>query len=42
VALTGTSVSPGLFEVMEVLGKEAVLLRMDKALQHIAQKTHSL
>ena len=33
VALTGTSVSPGLFEVMEVLGKETVLRRMDKALQ---------
>jgi glutamyl-tRNA synthetase len=41
VALTGTSVSPGLFEVMEVLGKETVLRRMDKALQHMAQKTHS-
>jgi glutamyl-tRNA synthetase len=41
VALTGTSVSPGLFEVMEVLGKEAVLRRMDKALRHIAQKPHS-
>jgi glutamyl-tRNA synthetase len=41
VALTGTSVSPGLFEVMEVLGKETVLRRMDKALQHIAQKEPS-
>jgi len=42
VALTGTSVSPGLFEVMEVLGKETVLRRMDKALKHMAQKYHSL
>jgi glutamyl-tRNA synthetase len=42
VALTGTSVSPGLFEVMEVLGKEAVLRRVDKALRHITQKSHSL
>jgi len=42
VALTGTSVSPGLFEVMEVLGKEKVLRRIDKALLHIAQKDHSL
>jgi glutamyl-tRNA synthetase len=42
VALTGTSVSPGLFEVMEVLGKGTVLRRMDKALQHIAHKNHSL
>jgi glutamyl-tRNA synthetase len=41
VALTGTSVSPGLFEVMEVLGKEKVLRRMDKALVHIAQKKPS-
>jgi glutamyl-tRNA synthetase len=41
VALTGTSVSPGLFEVMEVLGKDSVLRRMDKALQHIAQKAPS-
>jgi glutamyl-tRNA synthetase len=38
VALTGTSVSPGLFEVMEVLGKETVLRRMDRALRHVAQK----
>ena len=41
VALTGTSVSPGLFEVMEVLGQETVLRRMDKALRHIAQKNSS-
>ncbi|MGE5840237.1 MAG: glutamate--tRNA ligase [Deltaproteobacteria bacterium] len=41
VALTGTSVSPGLFELMEVLGKEAVLRRMDKALKHMAQKAPS-
>jgi glutamyl-tRNA synthetase len=38
VALTGTSVSPGLFEVMEVLGKEKVLRRIDQALRHIAEK----
>jgi glutamyl-tRNA synthetase len=41
VALTGTSVSPGLFEVMEVLGREMVLRRMDKALEHIARKASS-
>lgn len=41
VALTGTSVSPGLFEVMEVLGKETVLRRMDSALAHIASKEAS-
>jgi glutamyl-tRNA synthetase len=33
VALTGTTVSPGLFEIMEVLGKETVLKRLQKALQ---------
>jgi glutamyl-tRNA synthetase len=42
VALTGTSMSPGLFEVMEVLGKAKVLLRIDKALLHMARKNHSL
>jgi glutamyl-tRNA synthetase len=41
VALTGTSVSPGLFEVMEVLGKETVLRRMDSVLVHIASKEAS-
>jgi glutamyl-tRNA synthetase len=42
VALTGTSVSPGLFEVMEVLGKEKVLRRIDRALRHVAEKDPSL
>lgn len=32
VALTGQTVSPGLFETMEVLGKKRVLERLDKAL----------
>jgi glutamyl-tRNA synthetase len=39
VALTGKSASPGLFEVMEILGKETVLERIEKALQHIKEKT---
>jgi glutamyl-tRNA synthetase len=38
VALTGKSASPGLFEVMEVLGKETVLKRIEEALQHIKKK----
>jgi glutamyl-tRNA synthetase len=38
VALTGSSVSPGLFEVMEVLGKEAVLRRIDTALAYMARR----
>ena len=38
VALTGRSASPGLFEVMEVLGKDAVLARVDRAVAHIEGK----
>jgi len=33
VALTGTTVSPGLFEIMDVLGKETVLRRLTRVLQ---------
>ncbi len=32
VALTGGTASPGIFEVMEVLGRDCTLLRLDKAL----------
>jgi len=39
VALTGKTASPGLFEIMEVLGKEAVLDRLDRALVHIRSKS---
>jgi glutamyl-tRNA synthetase len=39
VALTGKSASPGLFEVMEVLGKDAVLSRVDRAIGHIEGKS---
>ena len=35
VALTGTTVSPGLFEVMEVLGKERIIHRLEKAIEFI-------
>ncbi len=35
VALTGTTVSPGLFEIIDVLGKETVLKRLRKALAYI-------
>ncbi len=38
VALTGKTASPGIFEVMEVLGKENVLKRIDKAITHIRAK----
>ena len=38
VALTGKTASPGLFEVMEVLGKERVLKRLDQAIAHTRSK----
>lgn len=38
VALTGRTASPGLFEVMEVLGKEKVLERLTNAINHIKEK----
>ncbi len=36
VALTGGTVSPGIFEIMVVLGKSRVLARLDAAIQYIA------
>jgi len=38
VALTGKTASPGIFEVMEVLGKEKVVERIRKATVHIKDK----
>jgi len=35
VALTGTSVSPGIFEIIAVLGKQRVLQRLDKAIAFV-------
>lgn len=35
VALTGGTVSPGLFEIIGVLGKETVLKRLKRALEHM-------
>ena len=35
VALTGTSVSPGIFEIITVLGKERVIARLGKAIEFI-------
>ncbi len=35
VALTGVTVSPGIFEIIDVLGKDAVLKRLRKALEYI-------
>ncbi len=39
VALTGKTASPGLFEVMEVLGKEKTVDRLKRAISHIEAKT---
>lgn len=38
VALTGGTVSPGIFEVMEILGKEEVLKRLGRAVDYISGK----
>jgi len=38
VALTGSSVSPGIFEIMEVLGKEETIKRIETAISHIKKK----
>ena len=35
VALTGSAASPGIYEVIAVLGKERTLKRLNKALEHI-------
>jgi glutamyl-tRNA synthetase len=35
VALTGGTVSPGIFEVIEIMGREKTLKRLDKAIQSI-------
>ncbi len=37
VALTGGTKSPGLFEIMEVLGKQSVIARLQKALRYMEQ-----
>jgi len=38
VALTGTLVSPGIFEVMGVMGQEMVIKRLSNAISHIKNK----
>jgi len=39
VALTGGTVSPGIFEVMDVLGREEVLRRLETASDRIRSRT---
>ena len=38
VSLTGTTVSPGIYEVIEVLGKKRVIERLRKAMEFIKEK----
>jgi len=40
VALTGGTVSPGIYEVMEILGKEKVIERLKKAVSYISNNGH--
>ena len=39
VALTGRVVSPGIFEVMEILGKDVVINRLKNAVNYIHAKS---
>ena len=41
VALTGKTASPGIFEIIEILGKEKVLARLKKALSYIGQQSEN-
>jgi glutamyl-tRNA synthetase len=36
VAITGTTVSPGIFESVAALGREETLARIDRALEQLA------
>lgn len=38
VALTGTTVSPGIFEIIAILGKDKTLARLEAARQHILNR----
>jgi glutamyl-tRNA synthetase len=40
VALSGETASPGIFEIIEVIGKEKVLARLDQAVQFIRDKNY--
>jgi glutamyl-tRNA synthetase len=39
VALTGRSASPGIFEIVEILGRERTVARLEKALEYIAARS---
>jgi len=41
MALTGKTVSPGIFEIMEFMGQEKVVKRISDAISHIKFKKGS-
>jgi len=41
VALTGKTVSPGIFEIVDVIGKKTVISRIKKAIDHIIKKNEN-
>lgn len=41
VALTGVTASPGLFEIIDILGKDVVIRRLQKACTFIQQRTNA-
>ena len=41
VALTGRTASPGIFEIVEIIGKKRVIARLKKAIQFIEEKSDS-
>jgi glutamyl-tRNA synthetase len=40
VALTGKTVSPGIFQVMEAIGRERALRRIDRLVEFLSEKVH--
>jgi len=42
VAITGKSVSAGIFETMELLGKERTLTSLDYAAKHLCEKSETI
>jgi glutamyl/glutaminyl-tRNA synthetase len=42
VAVTGKSVSAGIFETMELLGKERTLNSLDYAAKHLCEKSEAI
>ena len=39
IALTGKTASPGIFEIIEILGKDRVISRLKKAVDFIMEKS---